>query len=1063
MKNKKFFFYFVFFFISLFIYANSLDNIIKVGFFKFTGYNNKNENGELYGYGYEQLNMMSYYLNNEFEYIGYDKSIEKHYEMLDSGEIDILPFVHWSAEKSNKYLFSKPIGYSTVIITIKSDNKTIIPQNYNTYNGKSVGIIKGTEHHKYFDTFAKTHKINYTPIFFSTEENLAIGLESGVVDMIVSENARLLKNEIIIESFHQEPFFIIAKPENFSLINNINKSLDTIDASNSTWRNDLFNKFFGYSNKPSTVLTFEELSFLEEIRKSKKPLKVITNPDRHPYSYYEQNQTHGIFIDIFKEIAKELNLNYEIENLRNRNEYLLAVQNRTADIILDFTDDYYKAESLNYNISAPYITSAYVAVQRTNNTKKIKTIAGLDDSIYLLDYVTKNFAGAQVLYFQSVDECINAVKNHLVDMAITFTYTAQEYMRTDVKNELTFNLLPRGTANFCIATKKEHGYLLHSVLNKTASSFEESKIPNIIIKKTSQSSGKTSIISILHSHPLILFLLGFIFFGLIFIFLMIINKRKTQMLQEKVKHQRITEALSYGYISYHIIDWYSGECFEYHINEEIVRPFLEKMVEAKYYTKSIKEIYAPIFDPKYRDLYLEQLDIETVRSELMKKRQYIVTITQKYAGGEQNLQLIFTSIDTDQRKAFIVSSRDISATLNKEHKLQEELSNALEQANSANNAKSSFLFNMSHDIRTPMNAILGYTDLTITNSNDKNLVEYYMSKLQKASNHLLSLINDILDMARIENGKMNIEEELYNIKVRIDECLDILLLSAQEKDIKLTTSIDIEHFDLYYDGTRMRQIIINILGNAIKYTPKGGNVHFSLKELPCDKKNYGLYIISIKDNGIGISEEFQQKIFNTFTREHSSTTTGIQGTGLGLAITKNLVEAMGGTIEVKSQLGVGSEFIVKIPLRYEEATNEINTIESNRQINYNFQGLKTLLVEDNDLNIEIASEILKSNGFIVDVATNGQLALDMIAEKEKEDSFYDLILMDIQMPVLNGYDTTKIIRKNKNPKISSLKIIAMTANAFEEDKQNALEAGMNAHISKPINMKTMLKTIGAIL
>lgn len=1060
MKNKCFF-CFILIFISLFLYSNSIDNTIKVGYFHFTNYNEKDDNGKLFGYGYEQLNMMSYYIDKGFTYIGYDENIARHYEMLDSGEIDILPFVHWSVEKSNKYLFSKPVGYSTVIVTIKSDNKTIIPQNHSTYNGKSVGIIKGTEHHKYFDTFAKTNKINYTPIFFGTEENLAIALESGVVDMIVSENARILKNEIIVESFHQEPFFIIAKPENFSIINDINKALDTMDASNNTWRKDLFNKFFGYSNKSTTSLTFEEFEFLEKMRESDVPLKVITNPDRRPYSYYENNQTHGIFIDVFKEVANELNLKYEIVNLKNRNEYLLAVQNRTADIILDFTDDYYKAESLNYNLSTPYITSSYVAVQRAKNTKEIKTVAGLDDSIYLLDYVTKNFEGSQVLFFQTVDDCMNAVKNNLVDMAITFTYTAQEYMRTDIKNELSFNLLPRGTANFCIATKKEYGYLLHSVLDKTASSFEESKIPNIIIKKTSQSTSNVSLISLLHSHPLILFLLVFIFFGVIFIFTMIMNKRKTQMLQEKVKHERITEALSYGYISYHIIDWYTEECYEYHINEEIVRPFLEKMVEAKYYTKSIKEIYSPIFDPKYRDLYLEQLDIETVRAELMNKRQYIVTITQKYAGGEQNLQLIFTSFETDQRKSFIVSSRDISATLNKEHKLQEELSNALEKAKTANEAKSSFLFNMSHDIRTPMNAILGYTELTLKNSDNKNLVENFMKKLKKASNHLLSLINDILDMARIENGKMNIEESLHNIAVRIDECFDILTLSAQEKEIELTSSIDVKHLDVYYDGTRLRQIIINILGNAIKYTPKGGKVDFVLNEFPCEKENYGLYIILIKDNGIGISEEFQKKIFNTFTREHSSTTSGIQGTGLGLAITKNLVEAMGGTIEVKSQLGIGSEFIVTIPLRYEENIKLPETLENTKQISYNFQDTKVLLVEDNDLNIEIAKEILESNGFIVEVATNGQMALDMI--KAKEDNLYDLILMDIQMPILNGYETTKIIRKNENPKIASLKIIAMTANAFEEDKQNALEAGMNAHISKPINMKAMLKTIGAIL
>ena len=545
--------------------------------------------------------------------------------------------------------------------------------------------------------------------------------------------------------------------------------------------------------------------------------------------------------------------------------------------------------------------------------------------------------------------------------------------------------------------------------------------------------------------------------------------------------------------------------------------------------------------------------------------------------------------EVEGRTKYILVLSDRTA----DRQVNQALSDAVAAAETANRAKSTFLSNMSHDIRTPMNAIIGFTTLALSNIDDKDRVKDYLAKTLASSNHLLSLINDVLDMSRIESGKIHLEEVEVNLSDVLHDLKTIVSGQIYAKQLELyMDAMDVTDEDVYCDKTRLNQVLLNLLSNAIKFTPAGGTVSVRLKQFPGTKKGSGLYEIRVKDSGIGMSQEFIQRIFSPFERDRTSTVSRTQGTGLGMAITKNSVDMMGGTIEVRTEQGKGTGFIVRLPLRIQSEQRSIekiaeledlkalvvdddfntcdsvtkmlvkvgmrsewtlsgkeavlrarqsmelgdafhayiidwrlpdmNGIEVTRQIRSlgddtpiiiltaydwsdievearaagvnafcakplfmsdiretlmtaigqkqtgaencilpetgsDFRGRCILLVEDNELNREIAEEILKQYGFLVDIAENGAVAVEKV--KNSAPGTYDLVLMDIQMPVMNGYEATEQIRALEDPALAKIRILAMTANAFDEDRKQALKCGMDGFLSKPIVMEELIRTL----
>lgn len=403
-------------------------------------------------------------------------------------------------------------------------------------------------------------------------------------------------------------------------------------------------------------------------------------------------------------------------------------------------------------------------------------------------------------------------------------------------------------------------------------------------------------------------------------------------------------------------------------------------------------------------------------------------------------------------RAVVTTFIDISTTVT--------LKNALERAEAGSRAKTSFLFSMSHDLRTPMNAVIGCAELMERHWAERDRAYAYLQKIKESSGFLLSLINNVLEMARIESGKEMLRETQWDVRELNETLCTIMETGIQNKQLEFHTTTNIQHTKVICDAMKVREIIINLLSNAVKYTPVGGSITMELEELPCDREGYALYRTSVIDTGIGISPEYQPHLFDSFTRERRADEGNVVGTGLGLSIVKAFVDVMGGTIDVESEMGKGSKFTVILPHKLAREEAAPATQDEKAEYLVVLAGKRILLVEDNELNAEIASTILEDAGLTTEVAADGAIALAML--KQAAPGYYDLILMDIQMPHMDGYQTTRAIRALPDPRAQT-PIIAMTANAFEEDRAAALAAGMNDHVAKPIEVPKLMRAMARVL
>lgn len=706
---------------------------------------------------------------------------------------------------------------------------------------------------------------------------------------------------------------------------------------------------------------------------------------------------------------------------------------------------------------------------------------------------------------------------------------------------------------------------------------------DIITEQTRNILGQTFILS------------GLIFFGFLFLIgLLIIRERQNQ---KRIEQENILEKQMIIASNSEVKTVVLGvdlDMDSYKIISQIQHEGYA-ISQASTFSELISS-FAEIVDKEYREEYVTCFGISNLKKLTKEEHKYEYREFSIHLNGEKHwiaAEAVMVNDENNQNR-LVYSSRVIDAAKKEEEDRRKVLQDALDMAEQANKAKSTFLSNMSHDIRTPMNAIIGFATLASANIGNEEKIKDYLSKILSSSNHLLSLINDVLDMSRIESGKINLEEQKANLSDIFHDIRTIISGQIHAKQLELYMDImDVTDEDVFCDKTRLNQVLLNLLSNAIKFTPAGGTVSVRIAQLPGASKGIGFYEIRVKDTGIGMSQEFAEKIFEPFERERTSTVSRIQGTGLGMAISKNIIDMMGGTIEVHTEQGKGTEFVIRLTLRLQSERRSIekiaeleglkalvvdddyntcdsvtkmleqvgmrsewtisgkeavlraknafersdafhayiidwrlpdmNGIEVTRQIRrlgddtpiiiltaYDWsdieeearnagvtafcskpmfmsdlretlltaigkkveQGESTLpildeercfvekrllLVEDNELNQEIALEILGEYGFIIDTANNGLEAVEKVASSKPGD--YDLILMDIQMPVMDGHEATKRIRNLKDPALANIPILAMTANAFDEDRKSALECGMNGFLSKPIEIKQVIQAL----
>ncbi len=538
-------------------------------------------------------------------------------------------------------------------------------------------------------------------------------------------------------------------------------------------------------------------------------------------------------------------------------------------------------------------------------------------------------------------------------------------------------------------------------------------------------------------------------------------KAKEKKEQEIELQREIIEGLGKEYFSVLAVELDKDRVLSYREsgeNGKIISDFCRKC--GNRWSKIIPSYAETMVSDNTNGEFENQLGLETLRSQ---EKDYSMTYEFKLETGINYHQVRVAFVKKkDGTRMAVVGTRNIDSLIKKERMQEEKLKKAYVAAENANKAKTEFLNNMSHDIRTPMNVILGYNHLMKSQLTESKQLDY-QKKIEQSGKLLLAIINNVLDMARIESGKIKVDENYERVGEVVDEIISTFSSEAEEKEIHLSGSMKVTHRNILCDGTKIREIYVNLVSNAMKYTPRGGNVTITVEELPCEKEGYMKVKSEIKDTGIGMSKEYLPTLFEPFSREQNTTTGRIGGTGLGMPIVKKMVDLMGGSIEVASELGKGTVFTFtlmhKIADRkfYSQKTEAAETSEMGK----NLSGKHVLLAEDNDLNAEIAVTVLEETGIVIERVEDGIQCVNRVAQMSP--GTYDLILMDIQMPNMDGYKATRCIRRLDDKKKAEIPIIAMTANAFAEDRKKAFDAGMNGHIAKPIDIEKLGAVILSVL
>ena len=901
---------------------------IRVGFFALDGYHNITLDGARSGYGYDFLRLAARYIDADYTYVGYDKSWDELAEMLDKGEIDLLTFARKTPENEARFDFSKPIGTNNMLLTIRSDNTSIIAQDYDTYNNLRIGMVANGMLNEPFAQFAADRHFHYQPVYYASREAMLTALQDEEIDAAVSSALRRTLNERVLERVPTSDYYAVVKKGDKELLARINYAIMQMNRSEGDWKERLSDKYSTQVENRNLSFSRVEQELISRYKTGGEELVVACDIDNKPYAYQENGEIKGIIPDYFKRLAEYAGIKYRLVATADKEESWKWRQEGSVDAFLDGGNLSEKnLEQRSCVSTASYMHIKLALLTRREFSGKPKSVA-IAENIGLFGIEDEYARGAEFIKYPTTRECMQAVLDGNADATFVYLYAAQEFVNNDERGLLTYKVLEDGGIDYHLVFTKRADNKLAGIFTKAIYSMPMGTIEDLASRYTSYKAQEVSLFAFTRIYP------GLSTFILLLIFLLI-------------------AALS-------------------------------------------------LLSIKLRNML------------------------------------------TDERERT---------------KRMQELA---EKAQEANKSKATFLFNMSHDIRTPMNAIIGFTRLAQNVTDNAALVKDYLGKINISSKHLLALINEVLEMSRIESGKTVLHPELCSLRAIAEELSTMMQGQAKKQQVSLEVVLDESKNDnVYADKVRLEQIFVNVVSNAVKYTPAGGRVVVHLQQKPSGKDGYGCYVMSVKDNGIGMSEEFQKKLFTPFERENNSTVSGIQGTGLGLSITKKFVEMMNGSIDVHSEKDKGSEFVITLYLKIaQEEYQKEEQVEAEPK-KADFAGKRLLLVEDNLLNREIAKTILQAAGFIIEEAENGEVALEKV--KASTLGYYAAVLMDIQMPVMNGYEATKAIRALENEGLASIPVIAVSANAFEEDRRASVEAGMNAHVGKPICVSELLRVLNDVL
>lgn len=894
---------------------------IRVGYFHFPGYHEISADGRYSGYGYDVLQMLRFYNNWEYEYVGYDKSWEDMLKMLDRGEIDLVTSARYTPEREHRFLFSGlPVGIKATRLSVRQGDERFVPDVFSTYNGMRVATLRGSSQNELFRDFAAKNGFSCTLVPFDTSEQLEQALKNDYnIDAVLTSNVRYMKGERVLNQFAHQPFYVLVRKGDYKLLSQVDIALEQMNDANPLWFNSLWHKHYDYPREGSgggLFLTKTEVDYQKQLKD--KEFTVMVGIGHAPYSYLQNGEIRGVLPDIFREIAKRAGVKYKLVPVHGYEDYKQQLEKGEVDFILDMPQDRYGAEQAGYLLSTPILQATQFLVQRHSNTGTGGRLAAVQAkrSSEVFQRLAGNFKS--VLYYNSFEDCLTAVENGVCDATYLDALQAQEVIANDYQRKLVMTMEPNSAAIYTIGMSERIDPVLRSIINKAIVSTNADYSDKVVGQYLVQANRKITPLSLLYDNP-ILFLSVLLLVCALLTFVIVMYNR------------------------------------------------------------------------------------------------------------QKNIRVI-----------------------KKQNRL---LGEALARAEQANKAKTSFLNNMSHDIRTPMNSIIGFTSVALDEVEPGSKVQTYLEKINLSGQHLLSLINDVLDMSRIDSGKLQLKPAPSDFIELLHGLKTIVQGSVESKQLKFR--IDTQGLQEGYvlcDKLLLQRALLNCLSNAIKYTNPGGTVILKAQQKQLNAELLQ-YTIQICDNGIGISQEFLQHIYDVFERESNTTMSGINGSGLGMAITKSILTLMGGTIEVKSAKNVGTEVTIQLSLPLTEAPGTLAMNSVTEEQLAIFKGRHILLVDDVALNREIASLILERAGFEVTVLADGMDVVNYMQTKAA--ASVELILMDLMMPVMDGLEATRRIRSLPDPKLAQVPIVALTASAFEENKKEALAAGMNGHVAKPISLESL--------
>ncbi|MBO5145687.1 MAG: response regulator [Lachnospiraceae bacterium] len=1177
---------------------------VKVGFFAFDGYHMIDDDGIRSGYGYDFLQMVTRYVNFHYEYVGYDRPWDDMQSMLLNGEIDILSSVRRTQEREEKFDFSSPIGTNSVVLSAAMDDERYTPGNYSTYNGMTIGILKGNNREEDVTSFAEEKGFTYTLKYYNTPKELKAALRDGEIDTIATSSLRKTAGEKILDKFATEDFYVIVRKGDTELLEDINYAIAQMDSVEGDWKNTLYYKYYKTSTSSNIAFTLREQEVIREYSGGDKVLVVSANCDREPYSYVENGELKGILPDIFAKYMKMCGIRYELYAPESREEYEELMTTGAIPVLLDARFGASLTEDYGAYLSPSYITLNMARITRKNFDGNIHTVAVISNQ-GLVQIEGELLDNVQTIVCKNRAAALQAVLDGKADAMYVYAHTAVKYVNEDTSGQLVYTILETPSYDYSISVTGDIEHELLGIFTKCIYALPESEIDDIIAKYTSYSADSITLSDYMSANPwtgvLTVTAVSVLVLVIVVVVLRDISAKKLyeeeQRNFEKLQEQMsIIDALSSEYDTVYLVNM-DEDTFQLlrktEQSAEGREDFIRDLVYRTGYTDALNRYILDYVAVEQQEEFRKQTSLSALKEKLPDKGILAFHYQRVYKGTVHFFQMNCARIPSnDGVQRMVVGYRNVDTVVEHEKEQQRLLREALSQAQHANAAKTTFLSNMSHDIRTPMNAIIGFTTMALRHINNTDQVRDSMEKVLASGNHLLHLINDILDMSRIESGRMHINEQECNLSEVIHNLVNMNQSQIKAKQLEFyVDTYMVKDEDIYTDPLKLNQVLINVMSNAIKYTPSTGRVSLRIIQHPSEVPGCAQYEFIIKDNGMGMSEEFLKHIFEPFEREASTTRTGIEGTGLGMAITKNIVDMMNGTITADSEKGKGSEFRITFDFKLqskemnstrigemaglralvvdddfntcESVTNmldeigmrsewtmssreavyraqkayhdadpfhtyiidwlmpEQNGIETTRQIRRavgddvpiiiltaydwadveeearqagvtafcskpmfksdlksallranklvpveeetqdwtqaDFSGKRVLLVEDNELNREIATEILEEACFEVDAAPDGTDAVRIM--EQAAEGYYDVILMDIQMPTMNGYEATRIIRGMNRADVRRMPIFAMSANALEEDKAQALACGMNEHIAKPFNVDKFIETL----